>query len=407
MSVTDIKIKTKISGTLQGAQNSTSVYPYIERDGQLTVNFIYMGGFTDDDYQIPETKQSYEKLISSVRGKGNAFFLNYTNDSTYAIDADTGIAPYLAESAGNTYSIYKREYNKFSRPKYNSANQLVGIETKEFYGPWSVAAARTPFATFRDFKVESGKSYQYIIYPTDNEEDQLTQQFANVNTAIAEETRYGDPVSVKWQEWSIAELIPETVDPATPIIKKSYKVDLDNVWMFKYGLETGSQTQNINRNETQTLGQFIKIGYGNSNYISGEVSAFLGSEIVPLSAEGYVERLRKSIVAPLSTNEKALMLSKWRSFVKSKNPKLLKDMKGQSWIVQIMSNSNTPRNFYLNQPDTISFSWKQIDSTDNVVIWGSGEKLPELGTCNSTWDPMFTVDGGYHYQNGIKLPNKK
>ena len=100
--------------------------------------------------------------------------------------------------------------------------------------------------------------------------------------------------------------------------------------MFKYGLETGSQTQNINRNETQTLGQFIKIGYGNSNYISGEVSAFLGSEIVPLSAEGYVERLRKSIVAPLSTNEKALMLSKWRSFVKSKNPKLLKDMKGQS-----------------------------------------------------------------------------
>lgn len=406
MSINNIKIKTRVSGALLGAQTSNNVYPYIERDGQLKVGFIYMGGFLDG-YQLPTEKKSYEYLINSVKEQGNSFFINYSNDSAYALDADSGIAPYLKESAGNTYSIYKREYNKFSRPKYNSANQLYSIETKEYFGPWTVAAAKVSIANFRDFKVESGKTYQYIIYPSENEDNKLEQQFANKNTAIAEETRYGDPVSIKWNEWSIAELIPETVDPTTPIIKKSYKVNLDNIWVFKYGLETGSQTQNINRNETQTLGQFLKIGYGNANYISGEVSAFLGSEIVPMTSEGYVERLRKSINTPLSTNEKALMLSKWRSFVKSKNPKLLKDMKGQSWIVQIMSNSNTPRNFYHDQPDTISFSWKQIDSTDNVVIWSSGEKLPELGQCNSTWDPMFTIDGGYHYQNGIKLPNKK
>ena len=101
------------------------------------------------------------------------------------------------------------------------------------------------------------------------------------------------------------------------------------MWLFKYSLETGAQTQNISRSDFQTLGQFIKIGYGASNYISGEVSAYLGSEIIPYQ-QGYVERLRQSRIVPLSTNERTKMLERWRSFINSTNPKLLKDMKGQS-----------------------------------------------------------------------------
>ena len=44
------------------------------------------------------------------------------------------------------------------------------------------------------------------------------------------------------------------------------------------------------------------------NNISGDVSCFLGSEIVPYSSNGYIERMRNSIRAPLSTNEKALII---------------------------------------------------------------------------------------------------
>ena len=51
---------------------------------------------------------------------------------------------------------------------------------------------------------------------------------------------------------------------------------------------------------------------------------------------------------------------------------LLKDIKGQSWIVQIFSSSNRAKNFYYNQPDTITFQWKQIADPSNVIIYGEG-----------------------------------
>ena len=66
------------------------------------------------------------------------------------------------------------------------------------------------------------------------------------------------------------------------------------------------------------------------------------------------------------------MLNQWRKMAYSRNPKLLKDNKGQSWIVQIFSSSNTPYSHYVNQPDKISFSWKQINTTDKSIIYGKG-----------------------------------
>mgnify|MGYP002624216881 CR=1 FL=1 len=55
----------------------------------------------------------------------------------------------------------------------------------------------------------------------------------------------------------------------------------------------------------------------------------------------------------------------------NKNPKLLKDVKGQSWIVQITSNQNTPMSHVQGQPDNISFSWVQIGDTKDIIITGN------------------------------------
>ena len=117
----------------------------------------------------------------------------------------------------------------------------------------------------------------------------------------------------------------------------------------------------------------------------------LGSEIVLGSREKYVERLRKSRIEPLSTNEKVEMLNKWKEFVSSKNPKLLKDIKGQSWIVQIISSSNMVSNFYLNQPDTISFKWKQIEDTKNIVINSPVDSIEQEDEAEGSdiWKPVF------------------
>jgi len=86
----------------------------------------------------------------------------------------------------------------------------------------------------------------------------------------------------------------------------------------------------LTKNEVQTLGQFSRISHGKTNNISGEVSCLLGSEIIPMSKTGYIERLAQSRYTPLSTNEKIKMLQQWRNIVYSKNPKLLRDIKGQA-----------------------------------------------------------------------------
>lgn len=155
--------------------------------------------------------------------------------------------------------------------------------------------------------------------------------------------------------------------------------------MFKYSLDVGSQKQTLTKNQVTTLGQYPRVAHGSQNSISGSVSCLLGSEIVPYSKDGYVERMWMSIRQPLSTNEKILMLQKWRQFVFSKNPKLLKDTKGQSWIVSIIDNSNSPYNSYQNQPDKITFSWVEIESTDNIIIYGSGEEVERCGGASSLW----------------------
>ena len=287
----------------------------------------------------------------------------------------------LFEDNDLNYSIYRREYQKYERVVHTSGG-IPRLETKEYKGKWEPVLLNTRRASFRDFNIKAGHAYQYVIYPTNS--SAAVQQFANAED-IGPYAGSAVPITANWDEWSLIELKPVQNSIDAPILRKTYEVDLNNIWLFKYGLETGAQNQNFQKSEVQTLGQYQKIGYGRSNYISGDVSCFLGSEIVPYSKNGYIERMRKSIEAPLSTNEKAFMLEQWRKIAFSPNPKLLRDMKGQSWIVQIMSNNNTPNNFYPEHPDTISFSWKQIDSTDNVIIVGDGTELPEICGVDSIW----------------------
>lgn len=311
------------------------------------------------------------------------------------VDSDTGrVYRWNSESGAIGYGSYA----------------LVDEAARVYKGEWQPVSVDSSAVKMRDFNVTAGRSYQYIMYPKGGGSgSKLAQIFANHKGEIWQQDGEfpgqgkrmngtddtapynGSPVSTrKWSEWSLIELIPQENDQSTPTVKRIYKADLDQLWLFKYSLETGSQTQNVSRSEFQTLGQYPRIGYGKNDYASGEVSALLGSEIIPYSDGGYVERLRAARAAPLSTNERAKMLAQWRSLVASKNPKLLRDMKGQSWIVQIFSSSNTPKNFYRNQPDTISFSWKQIADVEGAVITsGYGEDAESVAEGSQEWAPTF------------------
>lgn len=277
------------------------------------------------------------------------------------------------------YNLYRREYSEFSKTSGSTVNRM------ERHGNWCLVKYHCTDEDIRDFGVTAGRSYQYCIMWDDAA---YQRSFAN---AVSTETAYsyGMPVTVKWQYWTLTEL-SETSNtiPYAPILTKTYEVSLGNTWYFKYEADVGGQTHNMNKNEVDTLSRFPKISLGKQNNFSGEISCYLGSEIVSYSKVGYLERSRLSYDHPLSSNAKMDMLEQWRRLVLSRNPKLLKDRKGQAWIVQVLSDTNTPQESYTGLPDKISFSWKQIAAVnDSVSITGPGDELPQDGS-SDVWVPL-------------------
>ena len=362
-------------------------------------------GLGDTKYSVYRREyEVYEKPCNKVRGyisldKKNFY---YREDSDFLITPQKGrVYEDIPTGAWYEYNFTIGEY------EYTEHARL-------FHGDWEPVIVGESFQKIYDFNISTDKSYQYILYPinkADTDDSTIgvaAQTFANYDSMVwvpsdiegqgkftngSLETSHlrGGVVPVCWDYWSISELEPLSFDSDVPAIKNAYSVNVDQIWFFKYSLEVGSQTQNISRNEFSTLGQFPKFGLGASNYLSGEVSALLGSEIIYYTGTDYVERLNKARSYPLSTNEKVLMLKRWRELVSSKNPKLLKDSKGQSWIVHIVSSTNTPKVTYYNQPETISFSWKQVESTEGVLIYNKDVDLTTYTENKGTleWVPAF------------------
>lgn len=266
-----------------------------------------------------------------------------------------------SQNAQKVYSIYKKE----------------DVEGITYYSPVAInirVDAAEDKAVVRDFNIATGHKYKYIVYAAVSTDD---GSVSTVQSTAAKELP--ETISPDWDCWSLTELVPTTITTDIPAIKKAYTADTRNVWLFKYDVESGDQTQNISKTEQKTLGQFPRFVHGRQNNISSSVSCYLGSEIINLGclpesekipyAQGYVERLPWK--TNLITNQKVAMLQEWRKIVASKNPKLIKDRKGQAFIVQVTSGSNKPTDNIGYQPDKINFSWTQIASLDDTIITGN------------------------------------
>lgn len=297
------------------------------------------------------------------------------------------------------FSIFRREYKKLYR--FNNGNVERKILIGNKWEPVVLNVASKVKAegdetqalplTFLDFNIKSGYSYQYVIFPASYSEQakKIPYIYANTGKNGSAASEYNDsdlwrpyssalskPVKLNMQYWSIVNLIPANDGPQPDSNIDTYVADPDNIWLFKYQVESGSLTQNISKNEYSTLGRYSKIGIGRKDFLSGSVSCYLGSEIVPLSGNGYVERTPASREQPMSTNEKAYMVGRWREFIASGTPKLLRDTKGQSWIVQVMDGSTTTNENIAIKPDTINFSWRQIADTEDTVIYADATQVP-------------------------------
>lgn len=329
---------------------------------------------------------SSEKLDTRSKVIGLFNFQDVTNpDGTIMSKA---AAEGLSNSPQPLYSIsvYKKEI---------WYDRQDGVEHEQEI--WTPVVLGATAATIRDFNVGNNRYYKYVF--------RLVKNTASGSVEYPEGIIV--PIKTNWTGWSITEL-HETDDPTV------FTASPKDVWKFKYNISTGAQTQNVSKTQQETLSQYPIFSHGVKNSVSGSVTCLLGREIINAdyintefvygqdnnttetsfiwkeevgSTEnlgGYRERLGRltnsceknaSYLSAellgfrnLSSNEAVDMLDKWREVCYSGNPKLLRDEKGQTFIIQITDPTNTTNESWDRRPEEISFNWVEIASTKDCRI---------------------------------------
>ena len=204
----------------------------------------------------------------------------------------------------------------------------------------------------------------------------------------------------------------------------SYYVS-EQVWNFKYNLESQDLTQNTSVSKWDTLGKYANVYIGQKNYISSGLTCLLGDVGTYYTYNGdkfkenfgYFEQsfenvnyddIYNIISNEVLTNNIDKYLD-WRTFNSNGNPKLLKDYKGNVWIVQIMENptvknaDNSKEQIY-----TISFNWVEIMDWRKYPILGRNISFDREESANiemmdilEAWD--YNYESGDIYYNLSKI----
>lgn len=328
--------------------------------------------FANGFYTLQPGSLSFPDKISyaqAIEQSKKSSLLNFVTGN-YRTTPNLGIFSGVSKTTGH-YSFYREEV---------VANNASGAVTHR-----DPVAINVQSPQIIDYNVASNHTYKYTAYPTDMEDTVYATTAVNPNATTSDTFLVQTPMI----NWSLSELLPVEKTTNIPSVKKEYTVNKSSVWIFRFNVSTGENTQNVGRDQVTNLSQYNKMAQGKRNYMSGTVSCYLGSELVRCTGE-YDEEPR---FTPLTTSNKSIaMLKAWRRFVSSKNPKLLKDRKGNKYIVQLTSMSDRVDDNVPCQPSYVNFAWQEIESCDNVLITGQNE------------DDTITTAQGQAVMQTIKLP---
>jgi hypothetical protein len=258
---------------------------------------------------------------------------------------------------------------------------------------------------FIDYGVYNNEYYDYVVI--------LKQQDLTTNSHFGnmEYTYSESRCNTSFNGWILVDIEKDNET-------ETYYVS-DEVWNFKYNLESQDLTQNTSVSKWDTLGKYANVYIGQKNYVSSGLSCLLGDVGIYYTYNGdklkerfgYFEQPFKNvdyndiyniISTEILTNNVDKYLD-WKRFNSNGNPKLLKDYKGNIWIVQIMENptvknaDNSKEQIY-----TISFNWVEIMDWREYPILGKNisfnrEEAANIEMMNilEAWD--YTYDSGDIY----------
>lgn len=257
---------------------------------------------------------------------------------------------YNCVSIGLKYKINSglRDCTKNDFSNYNSVS-LYKRKKTDTYLQWvcDIDVQNNFTNIIYDYNINNNVEYEYILIMINS--SNTYYQSAN-------------SIFVKYDDWSMVDIIEDN---------DIYITDGD-VWKFKYNLESSDIPVNNSVTLYDTLSKYPQFGYGKKSYASSGLSCLLGDVGVHYQQtacgikekDGYYE----TDINDLSSNNIAKYL-KWKKFVGNNNMKLLKDIKGNKWIVRINEKPSVKNNdSSQEQLYTISFEWSEVMDSNNISI---------------------------------------
>ena len=267
-----------------------------------------------DFFHIEDATGDNVNIFNNIR-----FVPILNNYSRFLVTFDDGTttAQGIADEAlGYTFSIYR---------EVEGTNNLVYVARLD-EGSLSVT----------DYGVVNNTNYKYYIFQE--------------NDSAVSEAVISNNVQTCWWDWSLADLIPSDED-------NLYYVDSSNIWKFDLNLSSASMTNTMSTTVYDSLAQYPKVSVGNTNYSTGGITCLLGS----ISRDGN---------SALTYQEPATLMDLWKAFCTNGRIKLLKDRKGNAYLVSITSNSAQIDDILTEQPNTITFNWVQVGDISNTSVVG-------------------------------------
>lgn len=195
--------------------------------------------------------------------------------------------------------------------------------------------------SFVDYNVKYGHNYQYEI-------------FAETATTLAQPFTNPNPLSVYWQGWVL-------IDLPAPINDNLYIVDNSDVWVFETNFSSEELVQNIDKYTYENFTRFPKVSTGRKNYISGGITAFLSN----------IDAVHTHY------SDSSEMMDAFSKVIVNGNPKLLKDRKGNAWIIDTQENGFKFTDESVEQIVTVGFNFIQIDASDDYIVVSEGERIED------------------------------
>lgn len=293
----------------------------------------------------------YKNMNEAVTNKNNPQTTTLIYTKYDKLGSKSGInAEYYSPTSllnGNTYMVYRKNARQ---SYYDFICQIKG------------------YNKFKDYNIRANENYHYLVtvprvingeyqyYYYENLNEDQSQQFEQVN----------------WDTWSICS-IEELVnmEEEEEDVKTIYQVT-SNVWTLGLNMEEPSITQNINVTSWDTLGQYPNFSMGQRNYLSSTFTSLLGKiqEWEYNEESGYqCAYTERDLSKGQAYSREVDKMNAWKQFISDGELKLLKDNKGNSWIVYI---TDTPsyniKTMSNSQPTVISFNWKEAEDIEDVSI---------------------------------------